>query len=238
MKKKSQKKRKKRKPSKRSTRVHKKHKAVPKRVTRKDDFKPILLNQYDILFEPIQEDEYAYFVPPEIVDALEEIFYFVNEKPLEAIDRLNPLREKYPEYPRIYNYLARAYLLVGESEKVTEVIEENYRRNPEYLFAKVNYADMCLQEDSIEKIPAIFDNKFDLKLLYPERNEFHVTEAVAFFGLLGRYYFRINDIEKAKAMLEILEDIDPDAESTRVLRRQIQSVKALKALRGLFKRGM
>ncbi len=237
MKKKS-KKRKQRKPLKQTKRALKKQKAAAKRVSRGDDYKPIKLDQYDIIFEPLQADEYAHLVPTEVLDVLEEIYFLLDEEPLEMIGRLDSLKEKYPEYPRIYNYLAKAYMLVGEPKKMVEVIEENYRRNPDYLFAKVNYADMCLKENALEKIPAIFDHKFNLKLLYPKRNVFHVTEAVAFFGLLGKYFFRINDMEKAKAMLELLEDIDPDDVDTRVLREQIRISKALRGFAGLFKQEM
>lgn len=176
--------------------------------------------------------------PPPIEEEISvELYQLVGQKPREAIARLNQLKAEYPEHPRIYNYLAKAYSLVGDTEKMLEIIEENYSRNPGYLFARLNYADMCLLKGDSEKIPAIFDNKFDLKLLYPERDEFHVTEAVSFFGLLGRYFWEINDIEESKRMLALLEDIDPDDENTRALKGQIRSAKALKAIKSLFKQG-
>ena len=40
------------------------------------------------------------------------------------------------------------------------------------------YGDESLQKGEIEKIPEIFDNKFDLKMLYPNRNIFHISEYV------------------------------------------------------------
>jgi tetratricopeptide (TPR) repeat protein len=189
----------------------------------------IYFNKYAIVYEPM-DDEYTKLVPPEIDNEINnELYYLTRENPKKAIDRLNQLKRQYPDYPRIYNYLANAYSFLGDSEKLIKVVEENYRKNPEYLFAKVNYAEICLHGGEIDKIPIIFDHKFDLKMLYPYRNEFHVTEAISFFGLLGRYYLKIGDLGQSRRMLKILEDIDPDNENTQLLKSIInQKISRLK----------
>jgi tetratricopeptide (TPR) repeat protein len=172
---------------------------------------------YTIVYEPM-EDEYTKLVPPEIEDEMNnELYDLIKGNPREAIDRLNQLKQEYPNYPRIYNYLSFAYSLLGDSKNLSEIVEENYRENPEYFFAKINYAETCLHRGEVGKIPAIFDNKFDLKLLYPHRNEFHITEAVSFFALLGDYYLMIGNLEQARRMLTTLKRIDPDGETTKVL---------------------
>lgn len=233
MKKKS-KSRKKRKSLKPAKREGNKHKAVSKRPERSGESLSLRFSQYAIVYDPIT-DQYSDLVPPEIEKEINELYFLVSENPQKAITRLNELRIQHPEHPRICNYLAKAYLRVKDSEKMIEVIEENYRRNPDYLFAKINYGEICLHRGDVQKIPIIFDHKFDLKTLYPERDEFHVTEAVSFFGLLGIYFLKINDIEQAKRMLKMLEDIDPDAEMTRVLKRRIRGIKRLNAVKGWFK---
>ena len=48
------------------------------------------------------------------------------------------------------------YLHSGDQEKATALVREAYRRHPQYLFAKVNYANLCLQQQEIGKIPGIF----------------------------------------------------------------------------------
>ena len=55
-----------------------------------------------------------------------------------------------------------------------EIIIKNYQINPSYLFAKVGYAQLCMHDDELDKIPEIFDKKYELKALYPERDFFHV----------------------------------------------------------------
>lgn len=187
----------------------------------------IYFNEYEIVYEPM-DDEYTKLVPPEIDNEINnKLYYLTRENPRKAINRLNQLKQQYPNYPRIYNYLANAFSFLRDTKKVIEVVEENYRKNPEYLFAKINYAEICLHRGEIDKIPIIFNDKFDLKMLYPHRNEFHVTEAVSFFGLLGRYYLKIEELSQSKRMLRILEDIDPDSEMTKLLKNRIRFTQSV-----------
>ena len=75
----------------------------------------------------------------------------------------------YPHVPTFSNYLSIAYLAAGDQEKATALVREAYRRHPQYLFAKVNYANLCLQQGEIGKVPGIFDHACDLQQLYPHR---------------------------------------------------------------------
>jgi hypothetical protein len=47
----------------------------------------------------------------------------------------------------------------------------------------------------------IFDNKFDLKLLYPHRTTFHVSEYLAFASIMVEYYMRIGEHDAARPSL-------------------------------------
>jgi len=182
----------------------------------------IHISRYKIVYEPMK-DEYSKLVPSEIEDEISDELYDLTKKnPRKAIERLNQLKKQYPAYPRIYNYLTASYSVLGDSKKLNEIIEENYRKTPEYLFAKINYAEICLHRGEVDKIPIIFDNKFDLKLLYPHRDEFHITEAVSFFGLIGRYYLAIGDLEQARRVLKMLKRIAPDREATQILKNKLR----------------
>ena len=225
---------KKRKSSRRTKRGRKRNQASLRGSRKRDDVAVIHFNGYDIVYGPM-DDEYSDLVPPEIEKEISVDLYLLSgDNPRKAIHRLKELRLQYPEHPRIYNYLAKAYSYIRDAKKMIEVIEENYRRNPDYLFAKINYAQICLQRGEIHKIPIILDDKFDLKMLYPERNEFHVTEAVSFFGMLGMYFLKIDDMDQPKRMLKILEDLDPDAEMTKELKRQITVAKRLSTFKRLL----
>ncbi len=232
--KKTSKNKKKRKSSRRTKKGRKRNQASFKGSRKRDDVAVIHFNEYDIVYEPM-DDEYSDLVPPEIEKEISvDLYLLAGDNPRKAIHRLNELRLQYPKHPRIYNYLAKAYSYVRDAKKMIEVVEENYRRNPDYLFAKINYAQICLRRGDVQKIPIIFDHKFDLKMLYPERNEFHVTEAVSFFGMLGIYLLKIDNMDQSKRMFMILEDIDPDAEMTKELKRLIRSAKRLSTFKRLL----
>jgi hypothetical protein len=151
-----------------------------------------------------------------------------NRKDAEkAIPRLLALKEKYPKIPLLYNYLSIAYGFV-DLQLQKQAITDNYQQNPSYLFARCHYAQHCLREGKPEQVPAIFDKKFDLKALYPRRNQFHATEYAAFSGVLCGYFKAIGDDEMAQYFYDCLERLVPNAIETH------QAKKLMKP--GLFSR--
>ena len=72
-----------------------------------------------------------------------EIHELVRNDPPAAIQRLEPLLEKFPSTPMLLNWLAAAYSNLGRSDKADELIRLNYERNPDYLFARANYAEIA-----------------------------------------------------------------------------------------------
>jgi hypothetical protein len=77
----------------------------------------------------------------------------------------------------------------------------------------------------------ILDNKLDLKLLYPHRSTFHVTEYLAFSSVMVDYYMRIGEHEAARTVFRTMEQIDPDHEMTDRLRDLLETSLLLRALR-------
>jgi hypothetical protein len=104
-------------------------------------------------------------------------------------------------------------------EKAEACVLEAYRRHPTYLFAKVNYANVCLQKGEISKIPEIFDHKLDLKLLYPRRTRFHVSEFTGFAGVMCRYYGAIGEWDAAVIYYQILKQLAPKHPITKHAKR-------------------
>ena len=192
----------------------KRNKSKKRRALRRQGHSPepmapgsLQIVSYNITFdamEPVTK------IPRAVNKQLVELHHLVHDNPEEAIPRLEALKDKYPNTPILYNYLSMAYSGVGDTEKSDALARENYRRNPGYLFAKVNYAEVCLQKGEYEEIPRIFDHKYDLKLLYPLRDEFHVSEVVGFMGIIGTYFAEIEEFETADRYYQILEELDPD----------------------------
>lgn len=176
--------------------------------------------QYEITTEPLLDAEYVK-LPMHIQEEIENIHFMVYENPQKAIEKLDLLIESYPNMPKLYNYLTVAHMQLGRTKKVEELIVENYKNSPTYLFAMLNYAELCMRKGDYEKISEIFDNKFDLKLLYPERNRFHLSEVVNFVGTIGYYYARTGDLNVAAVYYDILNQLEPEHEMTRRLEREL-----------------
>jgi tetratricopeptide (TPR) repeat protein len=168
------------------------------------------ISSYTITDEPIRNSK-ADKLPQLVIDQLDDIFNLLSSNPQQAIEQLLVLKKAYPKAPKLYNFLSVAYMNMGNKEAAWDLIFENYRQNPDYLFAKINYAQLCLDKGEFEKIPLIFDNKFDLKLLYPHRNTFHITEFAGFTGVLCVYYCRIGERDTAQILFKSLKKVAPDS---------------------------
>ncbi|BCG63391.1 MAG: hypothetical protein methR_P1101 [Methyloprofundus sp.] len=167
------------------------------------------LSTYNITYEPITKEVNK--LPKNILKQMDELNFQIYNEPQEAIPKLLVLKDKYPDAPILYNYLAKAYGNVRDFAAMEEVCIENYANNPSYLFAKINYAQMCLNKRDYEKVAEIFDNKFDLKLLYPDRNEFHITEFEGFTGVMCEYYYQAGESDAAKLSYDALKEVSPDS---------------------------
>lgn len=189
--------------------------------------------EYEITTEPI-EDKNIEKLPKEVRERMNDLFTLVHSKPEGAINQLRDLIAQYPHIPQFRNYLTIAYSKLGDEERVNSMIIENYKKNPEYLFAKTHYAELCLQRGELDKIPEIFENKFDLSLLYPNRKKFHMSEVAAFMGVLGQYFFRIGKTQPAKAYYRALKEIYPHNIATKRLRHMLYPSIFVRALRRLI----
>jgi tetratricopeptide (TPR) repeat protein len=178
----------------------------------------ITVTHYEVTSEPIIDGPYK-CLPEHVKDSLERLYALAQIRPRQAIPELEKLLHMYPNVPTIYNYLSVAYSLAGEGEKAEHLIAENYRLHPEYLFARLNQAQICLQKNDYAAIPAIFEHKFDLQLLYPKRKRFHISEAAGFMGVIGQYFYATGERALAENAYEILRELAPKHVYTRRLKR-------------------
>lgn len=194
----------------------------------------VSVTQYEITDEPIQERYYRR-LPEPVKEKLERLYQEALRKPWQALPELLELKKKYPQVPQIYNYLAVAYSRAGELEKAEAITLENLRKNPDYLFARVNYAEICLARKEYEKIPDIFEHKYDLQMLYPKRKRFHIAEVANFMGIMGIYFSKTNQLELANRYNEILQEIASDFTMAKRLKKELNPgifTRVLKRLAG------
>ena len=178
------------------------------------------ISSYEITDEPILDREYRR-LPARVKEAIERLHRESEIRPRNAIPELQALIERYPQVPQFYNYLTVAYSGIGALDKAEAVTLASIRANPDYLFARLNYAELCLMRKDYAKIPEIFDHKFDLKLLYPKRNRFHITEVANFMGLIGLYFLAIGERGLAEKYNAALQETAPHFPMAQKLRRAL-----------------
>jgi tetratricopeptide (TPR) repeat protein len=180
----------------------------------------VYISEYEVTSEPILDRGYKR-LPKKVKEAIERLHDESQRRPREAIPELLELIEKHPDVPILYNYLSVAYSMSGQLEQSETVVRENYRRNPDYLFARLNYAEICLARGDYEKVAEILEHKFDLKLLYPKRKRFHISEVVNFMGLVGMYFLEIGERDIAEKYYDALQQIGPDYPITKRLCKRL-----------------
>jgi tetratricopeptide (TPR) repeat protein len=180
--------------------------------------KNLQLLSYNITEEPV-EDKYTKQIPKKIIDQLQNIQEKINLKPKDMIPQLMDYIKKYPNAPLFYNYLSAAYAQAGDIKKCESTILESIKKHPNYLFAKLNYADICLRKGEPEKVPGILNHKLDLKLMYPKRSTFHISEFVGFTSVMCKYYNSVGERETAEILFENLKQIAPKNAATKQIKR-------------------
>jgi len=176
--------------------------------------KTLQVLSYKITEDPL-EDKYTKRIPKKVINQIQGFHQKINRKPKEMIPQLESFIKKYPNAPLFYNYLSAAYGRAGDRKKCESTILENIKKHPGYLFAKLNYADICIQKGQPEKVPEILNHKLDLKLMYPNRSTFHISEFVGFTSIMCKYYDAVGERETAELLFENLKQIAPGHETTK-----------------------
>jgi len=160
--------------------------------------------------------------PPELEGELERLHDLAcSSFPFYAIWALKKVLRQYPDVPVLLNYLSVAYNRCWMRKKATTCIRRNYEMNPEYIFARINFATLLIDNGELEEVPDVFDYKFEIGQLYPKRNVFHISEVIAFNGVVGLYFAQIGEIIHAKVLLDILLQLQSDSPYVRLLQEDI-----------------
>jgi tetratricopeptide (TPR) repeat protein len=166
----------------------------------------LVYTEYDITDEPL-DNRSIKKLPSQVQARIDDLYELAQHDPRQAIPELERLVTTYPHIPTFANHLSIAYLAAGDQEHATALVREAYRRHPQYLFAKVNYANLCLRQGEIEKVPGIFDHALDLKQLYPHRTRFHVSEFTGFAWVMCRYFCAIGERDTAALYYQMLKQV-------------------------------
>ena len=182
---------------------------------------PVRVVSYEITEEPLPDATFEQ-LPSDVqaqINALHD--EVLKARPRKALAALRTLVTQYPDVAQIYNYLYVACYNLGERAEAARVVQETVQRFPDYLFGHISLAEECLQRGEPEKIAEIFRGKLDLKLLYPGRARFHLSEVLSFNSVVARYYHALGDREQAERSYELMRQLRPNHPSTRLVGRTL-----------------
>lgn len=117
------------------------------------------------------------------------------------------------------NLITYLHLQNKQLEKAENLTLASFQKYPDYLFAKINYADQCLRKNKIDEIPFIFPS-FNLKELFPKRTYFHVSEFRGFMMFASHYHLKIKQPALARHYFENARLADPLHPSVLFLERK------------------
>ncbi len=188
--------------------------------------KEIQIEETTVFYEDSLENLLPYFSKSEAKSFI-NLLHEVQIHPQKTHEEVLLLKQKHPnKNPLVDNLLTFSYL---QNKKITEaegLIVESYHNYPEYLFAKINYADQCLRKKKLSEISLIFPS-FDLPLLLPKKTKFHVSEFRGFMILACRYHLKIRKKELAKKYYQNAYLADPTHPSLILLEKELFSKNPL-----------
>lgn len=157
----------------------------------------------------------------EIREATPGLHALVHDDPRAAVAELRRWIEREP-LPMFYNWLSTALSAVGEEEEADEIIRENYRRNPHYLFARINYAELCIADGNLDAAREALGESFDIRRLLRGRKRVHISELTGYYYAAGIYHVRAGNLEAAGRAYELLNEVAPDERPTQELRAMLR----------------
>lgn len=147
-------------------------------------------------------------LPPAIIPDLQKVMKTMATDPDGAIEKLERWIKQNPKIGLLYNLLAACYSQVKNEKEAEAVVVRSYQNAPNYMFSKMSYARLLMRDKKWSEVAAVFNNKFDLKELYPQRTVFHVSEALNFYSVVGEYYAYTKDMPKAWACYDYVKSLD------------------------------
>lgn len=152
--------------------------------------------------------------------AFQNLFEHVQKEPSGALEKLKAFAAEHPHAPMVLNLLAYCYIQVKDLKAAEKVVEEAYTRFPDYLFAKINYADLLLRQKKWSQVPRVFGDVLDLSQLF-KRKKLHFSEVRGFMTTLGHYYHEIGIRPKALEAFRIAVQADPTHPSVLALEKTL-----------------
>ncbi len=178
-------------------------------------------SQKEIQLKLIKEDTLINTLGSEDYQSFQEAYELANKYPKRALPLVKKLYLKHENIEEILNLLTFLYYQARKTRKAEKLVRDHYEKFPESILSKVNYADLCLRKGKKRKIPEIFQNFTDLSDIFPEKEDIHINEYIAFMNLMGRYHLSIRKKEIARCFHLLSHKINKDHPGTKQLGRML-----------------
>lgn len=166
---------------------------------------------FGVSFEPLEEDEYSATELKAVRKIHERIDRAKNRRDWGRLltDTTNALNQ-WPDNRPLHNYLSVIYEATEQHEKRRDLLIEVNEKFPDYIFGKISLGNFLLEQDKFEDFEELFDRKYDLKSIYPDREEFHFSEFTAFSQLMGMYFMAKDDLVMANLYSNLIFQVMGD----------------------------
>jgi tetratricopeptide (TPR) repeat protein len=165
--------------------------------------------------------EKLYPTPKGLESKMPKLYQMALKGKSTAVDLILKEIKRYPKYPDLKTILSLAYSEMGLDDKADEIQLELADKHPEYFTGRLNTAFIHFDREEYHLMEKVLSKGFDLKTMYPERDEFHIQEVVLMQKAAVFYYGAIGDIEQAKIRLEIMEKLAPESEDFQIASDQL-----------------
>lgn len=186
---------------------------------------------YQITNEPISS------YGPEKAELFEKLHYEAQKGKRGVIKRLQKYISKYPKDAVLKNYLFIAYKMKGMDVEAQRILQKTIDQHPDYLFGKTNLAGEYVMNEEFEKVPEILGKAMEIKMLYPDREVFHISEVMSFNRIAFMYFIKINEFDQAEERLDLMKKIEPDEsyeqfDKTLSVGRLVESMRSMRERMG------
>lgn len=185
----------------------------------------VIFHKYEITEEPISLPEER---NPEFDAAMEnrrdELHDWTMNNPQRAIPELEKLLQQFPDSRLLMNWLAASYVQTNQVEKAEKVIYSCWEKHPDYLFARTALAEIHLSNGDLVQADAVMEHKWDLKLMYPHRDIFHISEYASMAHVAIRYYLLTEHYDGAEAIYRAMTELAPNHPSTHDAERMMSGI--------------
>lgn len=149
------------------------------------------------------------------MEAIEDIFkkYDLKKDHNKVFELIT---KQYPYSPQINLIVfdfAIDYLTPIETMQKLEDLKQQFPGNISILNV---YSGWLIDNDKVEKIPELFNNKFSLKEFDPEK-EFTENEVIQFCTTYCNYFIALNNLCGAEPYYQVLDTLDDDNPITKII---------------------